>query len=125
MSSNLGRTDCCYCKGRVTIQGDSEILDYEERLAECTRCGAQYNAWVRPPIRDLQFRASQNDEPAPEDLPIWKLNDEGIVLRAVTDDEIKRDSYFHWKYREEESDFGRDCKASQDRWFSRRNKERF
>lgn len=124
MSSNLGRTNCYYCDARVRLTGEYDLdVDYTAH-AECTRCGAQYNAWVRNPIKDLQFRSAQNDEPDPEDLPIWKLDDRGFVLRAVTDDEIKQEGYFGWKYRDEDSDYGRFLKASQDRWFARRDREK-
>ena len=93
MSRNLGDTDCAICHDTVVLCGEPHPITIDEAHryfgeydgmivadAVCTRCDAKYLAWVKRkkwsraagdtrPFEDLSFRASFNDEPAPEDLP--------------------------------------------------------
>lgn len=98
MSRNLCRTDCYYCNGVVELRAEKAPITASERgpytdydgmsvaPAECVDCLAKYLAWVdwpsQPrrsdysqggPFFDLSFRSSFNDEPGPDDLPVYDI----------------------------------------------------
>lgn len=99
MSRNLGRSDCDWCSGKVTMTepvrsitesdcGAYYFTEYHGMLvakACCEDCEAPYLAWVlganghhphrhnldenEHVVRDLSFWSTFNDEPGPEDFP--------------------------------------------------------
>jgi len=112
MSRNLCSTHCYYCDDdTVSVRSENRKISKEESEpffkefdgmivadAECDVCGAQYLAWVdfssnkqtdywkndgTRPFVDLSFRAAFNDEPCPEDCPIWNI--ENTYKRTIRD----------------------------------------
>ena len=98
MSRNLCSTSCYYCHGVVKLVAEKAPITTEERgpyneydgmnvaPAECVDCLAKYLAWVDWPSRPsrsdynqggeffaLSFRSSFNDEPGPDDLPLYDI----------------------------------------------------
>ena len=142
MSRNLARTDCRECGGDVIHEEEARPIafneagayfdEYEGMLvarARCVRCEAQYLAWCggRHQWRhscaqghfDLSYRSTFNDEPDPEDLPIWRVDQFGD--RRALIDAPERMAY--WRNNVEDGDtssYAEAVRASQQRWWLRR-----
>lgn len=70
MARNLGSPCCAVCGGIVRLDTADPYLSADlGQDATCETCGVKYQAQCNNPIRDLSFRVSLNDEPAPEDCP--------------------------------------------------------
>jgi len=96
--------------------------------AHCELCGAQYLAWCGRSwddksgsgFYDLSYRASFNDEPRPEDLPIWRVDQFGLRVGTINDPGCM--PYFHADITGDD-DWAESIRAGQAKWFARRSKE--
>lgn len=108
MSRNLGTVHCKACPSDdlvrlleaprpIRVDECRPYLSYVGMMvanAECAQCEAKYLAWISGPFphhwrddipySDLSFRAAFNDEPAPEDLPVYE------VRRIVTYERVRK-----------------------------------
>jgi hypothetical protein len=101
--------------------------------AHCRMCHALYLAWVDWPgkgyhwelnnrinqrFTDLSYQHSFNDEPSPEDTPLFVVE---RIIRHVRRPAIVRESdYRHYNLKEtDKSEFAKSTKASCERWLAR------
>lgn len=92
MSRNIGSTHCKCCRGSVVLEElalGGQVKGCTFANAHCEDCEAKYIAWVTwptadrwshrgpddPKIIDLSFRHAFNDEPSPEDLPLYGIEE--------------------------------------------------
>lgn len=149
VSRNLSKTECAQCGNVVTLderprpitkeEAGAYFDEYRSMLvanATCRSCGALYLAWCSPPSHwrwnwnhftpsegdeffDLSYRSAFNDEPDPEDLGIWRVDQFGERVGLISDPSTM--SYWRTEAAEHpDASYREWVAASQQRWWLRR-----